>query len=257
MSFRLSTQKSGRDTYEQHFVNDLEAQAAWLDLTAGDKVDSIEQLLAAVGCIPDDVMELGAGSGAVISLCKRRGLATRYIAVDYSTAALAHLASTDSTIRTIQADITEPPPDVAQGADAIVLTHVLEHLEEPGEFLRAVVKNVSFGHIVIEVPLEDLPASRAKALVKDRAKNLAGHVQFFTSKSVEKLVEEAGLVIESRRNYVPIPSLATLRFLHRKDRNSTVTFVQQLATRRYMPLAMGPLWRRFYYAHHAMVCTKA
>jgi len=73
---------SGRDCYANLYLTQLEAEAEWLRRGALDKADSVEQLLARNGIVPRTLTELGAGTGAVISECRRRGLGQTFTAVD-------------------------------------------------------------------------------------------------------------------------------------------------------------------------------
>ena len=84
------TAVTGRDYYADIYVKQLEAEAEWLRRGAPDKADSVEQLLARNGIVPKTLTELGAGTGAVISECRRRGLGETFTAID--SAAPASLA---------------------------------------------------------------------------------------------------------------------------------------------------------------------
>jgi SAM-dependent methyltransferase len=244
---------SGRDHFAQIYESDLELEAKWQSYGAIEKVDSIERLLRSTGTHPSTLVELGCGTGAVILECQRRGLADELIAVDYSEVAINHLRQRAPGIRCIVDDITGSAFSVKRG-DVVVLSHVLEHLEEPVEFLRALLQNMDFDYLIAEVPLEDLWAARIKNLARDRTRNAAGHVQFFTPSSFLALLRAAGLTVVESRRYVPILTPESVAFVARKDGMSRTRELLKLATGHYLPRALRPLWERLYYAHYTVLC---
>jgi 2-polyprenyl-3-methyl-5-hydroxy-6-metoxy-1,4-benzoquinol methylase len=255
MQLEKSPDMSGKDHFRLLYQNELDAEAEWLRRTAAEKVNSIEILLERRSIRPKTILELGCGIGAVITECQRRSLAKKYIGVDYAAEAIDYLRSTSTGIETFQGDITDPAFYVADMCDVVVMSHVLEHLEDPARFLTAMKKALKFGCVVIEVPLEDLVASRIKSIFKNRITNKAGHVQFFTASSFEELLRSNGLTIVDRRTYVPILDMDTVRSLSEKDRLTGPRRVIKTLTGHYLPRLLYPLWKRLYYAHHAVLCV--
>ena len=139
--------------------------------------------------------------------------------------------------------------------DAIVVSHVLEHLEDPGQFLRT-LHRISFGVMIAEVPLEDLAGSRLKAIFRDRRMNAAGHIQFFTGGTFNALLESSGFNISAHRRYCPVSSLEMLQFAGRRNGISALRQKFSAATGHYLPKYL-PFWDRLYYAHYAALCTKS
>lgn len=249
-----ATHPSGRDYFDGLYQGHVEDEAEWLRRTVAHKVDSIQYLLAQVGATPSDLMEIGSGTGAVIEECKKRGLGTRFCAVDYSKTALAYLGARDPSIRTIQADITQPEFRLEDPVDIVVCTHVLEHLERPQALLSAIAGRLSFRYAVIEVPLEDLPINRLKSPAEARTMNAAGHVQFFTARSFEALVRGCGLAILSRRRYVPTQDFGTIAYQAKRHSLSRARHAIKIVTNNLLPKVTAPLWSRAYYAHYAVIC---
>jgi hypothetical protein len=248
---------SGRDHYAHIYKNELEQEITWLQIGASEKVNSIELLLKQTGISPVSAIELGCGPGAVIVECQRRGLASQFTAVDYSEEALSYLASTAPDVRCIAADITDPRVHFPGEFDVVILSHVLEHLEDPGSFLQSVISKIHFDHLIAEIPLEDLWASRVKNIFRDRERNPAGHVQFFTQASFRRLITSVGLEIEDKRIYVPSMSCASIDFLSTKNGVSPGRRMFNKAIGVYLPRVFGPLWTRLYYAHMAVICRRA
>jgi hypothetical protein len=111
MGTSLTAVYTGRDYYANLYLNELEAEAEWLRRGAPDKADSVEQLLARNGIARGTLTELGAGTGAVISECRRRGLGKTFTAIDYSAAAITYRQENVQGITVITADIGSPDLD--------------------------------------------------------------------------------------------------------------------------------------------------
>jgi SAM-dependent methyltransferase len=254
MKLQKAAETLGKDHYRLLYQNELELEAEWLARGAGEKVNSIAQLLQRNEIEPKSILELGCGTGAVIKECQRRNLSEKYLAVDYAPEAIEYLRKHAEGIEAIQGDITDPDFHISDAVDLFVLSHVLEHLENPAAFLGAIKTSLRFRYAVIEVPLENLLASRIKSIVQDRTVNKAGHIQFFTSSTFERLLSSNGFKVIDRRTYVPILDVETIRFVSDKDGLSKLRYGQKLFTGHYLPSLMEPLWKKLYYAHHAVLC---
>jgi 2-polyprenyl-3-methyl-5-hydroxy-6-metoxy-1,4-benzoquinol methylase len=253
MSKTAST--SGRDFYEHLYQNELEDEAEWLRYGAVEKVNSVEILLNRQGIKPVSILELGCGTGAVIIECQRRGLAREFTAIDYSNEAIGFLKSHSSGIHCTAADITDPNFELEGTFDVVILSHVLEHLEEPSRFVQLLMRKVHFRVMVAEVPLEDLLASRMKNLFRDRTRNTAGHVQFFTEGAFRRFLISSRLDLKDYRRYVPVASLEAITLVRRRHNLSRIATIVKKSTGHYLPRMFGSFWKRFYYAHLAVLCV--
>jgi SAM-dependent methyltransferase len=241
---------SGRDHYDALYQTELAREAEWLDRTAGHKADSIERLLKRNKVECNTLLELGCGTGSVIRECQRRKLAETYIAVDYSETAIKHLSEQTEGIETYVFDVTAADFSFDRLVDVVVLSHVIEHLEEPLAFLQS-LRRLNFKYLLSEVPLDDLLMGKLSALrVKDRAHNLAGHVQFFTASSFRRLLYQSGMQVIDTRRYLPLLDKATIRFVCQKNNASQTTYYKMLLGR-YLRMALGPIWACFFSAHYA------
>lgn len=205
---------------------------------------------------PESILELGCGTGEVIKECQRRGYARRYAATDYSEPAIQYLRDNSQGIEISTGDIASPSFSISGHFDVVVLSHVIEHLDNPGQMLKALGR-IDYSYLIAEVPLEDLPLCRLKSYLKDRTKNPAGHVQFFTAASFNSLLANSGFPppIHFRR-YVPKQPAERIRFMCRKNGWGAAKQWQALMTGRYLPMIFGPLWSRMYYSHLAVICRK-
>ena len=242
---------TGRDHYADIYSSQLDAEAKWLAFGAVHKADSIELLMAGKER-SSTVLELGAGTGAVIAELQRRAFADKYVAVEYAPHASAHMRKHLRGVEVRELDIVKDP--ISERVNVVVISHVLEHLEEP-ELMLSNVAKIDFDWLVIECPLEDLLASRIKNLFRDRMSNLAGHVQFFTAASFRSLVSEH-LEIVGERLYAPWTSPEVIDFIAEKDHLSPRMRMMKHLTMHAMPRYFGPIWKRLWLGHHALLCRK-
>ena len=247
--------QSGRDFYDGLYSQDVAEEARWLEFGVPSKTDSIEQLLARAGIKPRSVLEIGCGTGGILRELQRREIGTELFGVDYSESAISYARSESRGIEYFSGDVTDSGLALPrEHFDVVVVSHVLEHLENPGELLSK-MKRLSFGAMIAEVPLDDLPVSRLKGLVRDRRVNFAGHVQFFTARSFRKLLVANGFRIFCARRYTPVSSLESIRFASRRNRASRLRALFSEAVGHYFPKYV-PLWSQLYYAHYAALCMK-
>ncbi|HEY7202369.1 MAG TPA: methyltransferase domain-containing protein [Candidatus Dormibacteraeota bacterium] len=97
--------------------------------------------------------------------------------------------------------------------DAVVMSHVVEHLPDPPESLRRVREAMSPG-AVLYVAVPDIESVQFKILGKrwDVISPLV-HYQYFSEKSMLDLLQRSGF-IEARRVTSPVPPDTTNRWLH-------------------------------------------
>lgn len=252
--FALESGKTGRDDYAAKYKGDIQHHAEWLRRGALHKADSIEMLLQRNKIKPQSILELGCGTGAVLGELSRRKLADAYYGVDFSEEAVHYMTELYPEVQGAAADIVQNPNPFGEiEFDVVIVCHTIEHLERPMEFLKA-TEHMNFKTMIAEVPLEDLFFGRVKALIKDRSKNAAGHVQFFTRQSFRDLLEEAGFSLQDERVYIPVLSMDTVKFAHGHLRG--LKYLQKALVANYLPRLTGPMWSRMYYAHHAVMCSK-
>jgi SAM-dependent methyltransferase len=244
---------TGRDHYSGIYATQLDAEARWLAIGAVEKANSIERLVLPHLSHPHRIVELGAGTGAIVAELQRRGFADSYLAVDFSADATRYMEENLSGVDVLRADIVEEP--ISGKFDLVIVSHVLEHLEDPHRFLAAMVRNIDFRFAVIECPLEDLLASRLKNRLRDRRRNLAGHVQFFTRRSFMELVS-AHLKIVNLRHYTSSASTQTVTFLSNKDGLSRPQRWIKHLTMSVLPHIAGPVWKRYWVGNCALLCRK-
>jgi Methyltransferase domain len=246
----------GKEHYYHLYQTELNDEAWWLSLGASQKADSIQLLLQRNHIVARTMLELGAGTGAVIQECQRRSLADRFTAVDYSPEAIEFLVKTAPDIAVVVADITAPHFRLEGEFDVVILSHVLEHLEQPAQFLNS-LRHLNWRYVIAEVPLEGLLAGRLKLLLGKPPGQASGHVQFFSAATFQTLLRANGLLCMDSRLYVPQTDLEAIRFMCRRYGSSRLKYLQSALTGHYLPNVMESIWSRWYYAHYAVLCTRA
>ena len=173
--------------YEAGYATEDPARAAlygrWRALGARGKADHVVTLCGRAGLRPATVVELGCGDGALLAALAARGLAGRLDGFELSghAAAIARDRRIPGTVRVERFDGARVP--AADGAyDLAVLSHVLEHVPDPGPLLAEAARLAP--HVLVEVPLE---ANRSAARPAKRAlARDAGHLHAFDRAAVTR-----------------------------------------------------------------------
>ena len=137
----------------------------------------------------DSVLELGSGTGEVIASVN----AKRRVGIDYDAAKIAVAKQRFPDVEFAVADLRDR---LGEQFDVLILSHVLEHLDDPETVLRA----GNFSRIYVEVP--DFDADRLNLIRLTRNRSLvysdADHVRELRREEAEEMFARAGLtVIES------------------------------------------------------------
>ncbi len=97
----------------------------------------------------------------------------------------------------VETDLEAPDFSLDGGFDAMILLHVLEHLENPEEIVRKLAPSLKKGGIMIggfPVTPHWLAEGREQKIRKTARKH--GHVSVFSPKRVRQMAEAAGLSVE-------------------------------------------------------------
>ncbi len=173
---------------------------AWRELGARKKAENIVRVCQEIK--PVSLVEIGCGTGAVLRMLHAMNFAQQYCCIDVSFSAVRFTLNSchDFAPRALVGSADALPfPD---GAFSVaVLSHVLEHLDDPVSALRETSRIARF--VVVEVPTEKVLSNvvRTKVLFRPYASRAdAGHVQFWSPASIAKfLTQDAGMQILNRR----------------------------------------------------------
>jgi SAM-dependent methyltransferase len=183
--------------YDQDYRKALEEETfrEWREVGSRGKASNIRLLC-------DDlprgaVLEVGCGTGVVARQLQADGFSKRYVVTDLSPVALADArrACGDSIGGAVAAD-ARSIPFRSKAFDLAILSHVLEHLDLPEIAAREAGRIAA--RVLIEVPIENVLSNfiRHHLLRQPQIPNPAGHVQFWSHRSIRVFIErQCGLRI--------------------------------------------------------------
>ncbi len=150
---------------------------AFFSAIARIRVATISKYLGAAEGRVKRVLEFGPGDGYLANIWQEKHPQTTYLALETDKSCHSKLQDMNITL------IDEDELDNLRNIDLIIMSHVLEHVTDPGEFLLKAFKTLNVGGaIFIEVPCLDF-----------LHKNLdEPHLLFFDKKSMEVLLETTG-----------------------------------------------------------------
>src|SRR5215472_17590154 len=176
--------------YERAYAEKNPVMAEGRSIGAERKAENIIALCISVP--HDRILEIGAGDGAVLVALKKLGFGREMSALEISAPAVDRLRAAD--IPGLSASIFdgEQIPSSSATFDLAILSHVVEHLENPRQLIKEAARVAK--HVFIEVPCEDNWGTG-----KDWHWNPEGHINYFTPRSIRFLVQSCGLRIHGQR----------------------------------------------------------
>src|SRR3954471_3778894 len=178
--------------------------ARWRALSAVGKADHVLELGARLGLAPQRVLEVGCGDGALLAELAGRRFAPALAGVEISERA-AEIARG----RGLEVGVFDGShiPAGDGSYDLGILSHVLEHVPDPGALLRETARVCRA--VVVEVPLEANVSARRSGKREGAAE--IGHIQSLDREAVAELVSSAGLRVAAEL-LDPLPAEVHLFF---------------------------------------------
>jgi len=231
---------AGKEKYQDYY-SEGGRQIEWRRMCARAKADNVVNICS--GIPHETILEIGCGSGDILQELGNRGFAKELTGIEISTSGLERLQ--DKTIPTLkEARIFdgEVVPFEDQTFDLVVLSHVVEHLEHPRRMLHEARRVARF--VFVEVPLEHTSRLRA-----DFDFNEVGHINFYTSKTIRRLLQTSGLKVE--RQIVTDTTMEMLTF--QMGGRGVLQHVVRNASLRLFP----KLAQSFFVYHSALVARSS
>jgi SAM-dependent methyltransferase len=157
------------------------------------KAGQIIRMLRRHDLIPRRIVDVGCGAGVVLaSLHAHFGPPTVLVGYDVSPHAI-ELAGGRATDR-LAFEVRDIVEDTAPLGDLVLAIDVIEHLEDPFSFLRALRGRAEHAilHIPLDLTVRTLLSSRGLMGVRLGV----GHLQHFTKDTALATLTECGLVVE-------------------------------------------------------------
>ena len=154
---------------------------------------------------PVSVLDFGSGNGVLSYWLKSNGFGEQVVGVDVSQTGVdnANRAYGREGLSFVTLDKLS---EFKSGSfDAVVSSHVLEHIDEPAAALQSIIDKAEW--LVLEVPLEQClwPELSSRLRGKARSDNPLGHVNFWTRDSFREFLAKADLLIVRDYHYASAP----------------------------------------------------
>jgi ubiquinone/menaquinone biosynthesis C-methylase UbiE len=212
----------------------------WRRLGAIGKADNIVQL-----CSPyphGRVLEIGAGEGAILHRLSELDFGDDLYALEISGNAVSTIG--ERRIRSLREcrlyDGYHIPYD-NDSFDLVLISHVLEHVEYPRKLLYEAMRVARY--VFVEVPLEETIRQK-----RDFAFDPVGHINSYTSRSIRRFVQSAGLRV--LRQSVTNPSYHVYRY--RFGRRAFLRFL----VKQCLLGAFPALATRLFTYHCSLMCQR-
>lgn len=183
-------------TEKPDFIAKATEDREWANLAWSDRLEAFERHTAG-----RRILDIGCGPGFFLKCAQDRGW--RCHGVDPSRQACAHA-------RSLGLSVTEDyfGPGLSLGRFGVVhMNNVLEHVEDPENFLRQAVSLVNAGGLIcVSVPNDNTPFQRAAAKMRDLPNWWLSphHKSYFDFASLTSLVEKLGCTVLGRTTSFPM-----------------------------------------------------
>ncbi len=225
------------DKLKAHYDSYYDGQSEWRQLGAIDKARNIRRAWSQLNgrTDPVSVLEVGCGDGSVLGALAREGWNVQGIDVSSS----GVLAAQGRGLVAQVFDGERLPFD-DQSIDLLVMTHVVEHLENPRAMLRESSRVAKF--VFVEVPLERHWRTKANFVWTS-----LGHINIYDPLLIRHLIQSSG--IDTNFEFTSNPSLAVHRFM--SGTSGTVKWLIRVSLLKLFPQAA----RRLFTYHQSILGT--
>lgn len=151
----------------------------------------------------DSVLDIGCGDGPFAQFCAERGAEVIFADIDAAKVGAVEALLRQSPARAVLPLVTDADPIPLPDArvNKIIAMEVLEHVDDPARFMAELVRVARPGaQFLITVP-DPLGESVQKDLAPPAYFEKPNHIRVFQRDDFERLVRDAGLVIERRAYY--------------------------------------------------------
>ena len=185
----ISVSKSLAENYANYYDQDA-GLSEWRRLGAIDKCANIVRVCS--GYERKEVLEIGCGDGAILERLASMRFGERYTGLEISPSAVR--AVEEKNIPGVSVELFDGYElrFADRQFDLAILSHVLEHVEHPRRLLEEAARAAS--KVFVEVPLED-----NLRLPEDFVFDQVGHINFYSVKTIRRLVQSCGMVILGAR----------------------------------------------------------
>ncbi|UVE17946.1 methyltransferase domain-containing protein [Pseudomonas sp. LS44] len=162
------------------------------------------ELLEGFPIHPDDhVIDVGCGDGVFINFCASLGAEVTFADIDAEKIAAVTERLQNSKARAVHPLVSDanPLPLAAGYADKVIAMEVMEHVDAPADFLRELVRIGKPGALYLLSVPDAVSEGVQQQLAPSAHFQKPNHINIFARDEFEKLVTDAGLIIERRAYY--------------------------------------------------------
>lgn len=151
----------------------------------------------------DTVLDIGCGDGPFVHFCANHGAEVIFADIDAEKVAAVERLLQGSPARAVHPLVTDanPIPLPDGRANKIIAMEVLEHVDDPAQFMAELVRVGRPGaQYLLTVPAPQAEGVQ-KVLAPDSYFQKPNHIRVFQEQEFEQLVLDAGLIIERKDYY--------------------------------------------------------
>jgi SAM-dependent methyltransferase len=234
---RVDTSEHLRRNYADYYRAD---ESEWRRLGAVDKAADIVALCGHLR--PCKVLEIGAGEGAVLRRLSELNFGEQLYGLEISSSGVEAVAA-KKIERLVECRLFDGY-DIPYGPDSFdiaILSHVVEHLEHPRLLLYEAARVAPY--VFAEVPLED-----TLRLSHDYVPDRVGHINFYSPKTIRRLLQSSGLRILEQLTVNPSKDIYRFR---KGPRGAITYYVKQILLK--MSPGLATLLLEY---HSALLCER-
>lgn len=151
----------------------------------------------------DSILDIGCGDGPFAHFCAERGAEVIFADIDAAKVAAVSEMLKNSKARAMLPLVTDakPIPLADNRVSKVIAMEVLEHVEDPRDFMRELVRVAKPGCLFLLTVPDPVGENVQRALAPPSYFEPPNHIRVFERADFERLVVDAGLVIERRTSY--------------------------------------------------------
>lgn len=151
----------------------------------------------------DSVLDVGCGDGTFINFCAQFGAEITFADIDAEKILQVEARLRQSAARALHPLVTDanplPLPDAY--ASKVIAMEVMEHVDDPAQFLRELVRVGKPGALYLLSVPDAVSEGVQQELAPPTHFQKPNHINIFTREEFERLVLDSGLVIEKKATY--------------------------------------------------------
>ena len=234
----LLVSKRLQNQYDNYYGDQI---SEWRQLGAIPKVKNIITLCQEYA--HTKVIEIGCGDGVILKNLAEAGFGQKLYGLEISSSALKVLKQQKiDSLEECQLFNGYRIPYNDQEFDLAILTHVIEHVEYPRELLKEAARVSNY--LFIEVPLEN-----TWRLPKDFIPDDVGHINFYSEKTIRRLVQTCGLTV--LKQIVTNPSQMTYEY--QSGKKGALKYLIRQAALQTIPVVA----KQMFTYHSSLLCHKS